>query len=206
VARGELDDQRRDLQIEVDDLGVEQAKAESDVAAVTTRRTRDQDRMDKGLITNPKDLQHMQGEMESLQRRISSLEDDEMVLMEKAEEAQAILGALVEQVAGADARIAELEASRGEKAVLIDVELERLAAERLPAVEGMPADLMALYDKLRAQRGGVGAAEVRQRRCTGCQLGIDNAEIAVIQAAPVDLVLRCEECSRILVRTSESGL
>ena len=47
---------------------------------------------------------------------------------------------------------------------------------------------------------------IPQRRCTGCQLGIDNAELAVIAASPSDLVIRCEECSRILVRTPESGL
>jgi predicted nucleic acid-binding Zn-ribbon protein len=70
----------------------------------------------------------------------------------------------------------------------------------------VPDDLLALYDKLRAQKGGVGAAELRQRRCTGCQLNIDNAELAVISAAPDDQVIRCEECQRILVRTPESGL
>ena len=38
------------------------------------------------------------------------------------------------------------------------------------------------------------------------QLGIDAAELATIKAAPADEVVRCEECSRILVRTAESGL
>ena len=56
------------------------------------------------------------------------------------------------------------------------------------------------------RRGGVGAAALSQRRCTGCQLTIDFAELAVIKKAPTDLVVRCEECSRILVRTTESGL
>ncbi|MCY7397115.1 MAG: C4-type zinc ribbon domain-containing protein [Nocardioides sp.] len=206
LSRTELDNQRRDLQIEVDDLTVEQAKVDADVESVKARRVRDQDRMDKGLITNPKDLHHLQGEMESLQRRISSLEDDEIEVMEKLEEAQSILDAVVEQVAIADARIAELTASRDDKTGDIDIVRARRAAERGPAVEGMPEDLMKVYDRVRAKRGGVGAAELRQRRCTGCQLNIDNAELAVIKAAPEDTVVRCEECTRILVRTPESGL
>ena len=37
-------------------------------------------------------------------------------------------------------------------------------------------------------------------------LDLDNAELATIRAAADDDVIRCEECSRILVRTSESGL
>ena len=50
----------------------------------------------------------------------------------------------------------------------------------------MPDDLVALYEKLRAHKGGVAAAALHQRRCTGCQLGIDNAELAVIARAPAD--------------------
>lgn len=178
---------------------------DADVESVKARRSRDQDRMDKGQV-GAKDLQHLQDEMASLQRRISSLEDDELEVMEKLEEAQSVLGAVVEQVALADARIAELEATRSARTAEIDAELERLSAERGPAVEGMPEDLMKLYDRVRQHKGGVGAAELRQRRCTGCQLNIDNAELAVIAATPEDTVVRCEECTRILVRTPESGL
>ena len=53
---------------------------------------------------------------------------------------------------------------------------------------------------------GVGAALLRARECGGCRLTLDNAEMAVIKAAPADEVIRCEECQRILVRTAESGL
>jgi predicted nucleic acid-binding Zn-ribbon protein len=65
---------------------------------------------------------------------------------------------------------------------------------------------MALYDRLRNSKGGVGAAALRARECGGCRLSLDNAELAVIRKAPSDEVIRCEECQRILVRTSESGL
>jgi predicted nucleic acid-binding Zn-ribbon protein len=57
-----------------------------------------------------------------------------------------------------------------------------------------------------ASRGGVGAAELRQRRCTGCQLEINAAELREFAAAAEDEVLRCEECGRILIRTVNSGL
>ena len=60
-SRAGFDAQRRDAQILVDDLTAEQAKVDADVEQVKSRRTRDQDRMDQGLITNPKDLERMQG-------------------------------------------------------------------------------------------------------------------------------------------------
>ena len=78
--------------------------------------------------------------------------------------------------------------------------------ERGLAASGMPEDLMALYDKLRAQKGGVGAAALRRRECGGCRLTLNAADLGVIAKKPTDEVLRCEECNRILVRTGESGL
>ena len=78
--------------------------------------------------------------------------------------------------------------------------------ERERAADGMAEDLMTLYNKLRAQKGGIGAAALRARRCGGCSLEINAAELGVIAKAPSDEVLRCEECSRILIRTQESGL
>jgi uncharacterized protein len=206
ATRAELADQIRDQQIVVDDLSAAQRKADADVEQVKARRTRDRDRMDQGLISNPKDLERMSHELETLERRISTLEDEELEVMEQLEDAQKLLDDLKQQVAGADERLAVLTAARDERTAEIDLQLDALTAERGPAVEGMPDDLLALYEKLRANRKGVGVAELRQRRCSGCQLTIDNAEIEVIRKAPSDLVIRCEECSRILVRTSESGL
>ena len=61
--RKQLDDRGRDLRIAVDDLTAEQRKADADVEQVKTRRERDRSRMDQGLITNPKDLERMGGEL-----------------------------------------------------------------------------------------------------------------------------------------------
>ena len=126
--------------------------------------------------------------------------------MERLETAQARLDELTAMLTETETEIAELEAARDEKQGEIDAKLVDVEAQRGPAVEGLPTDLLALYDKLRAAKAGIGAAELRQRRCNGCQLGIDAAELASIKAKPADTVVRCEECSRILVRTSESGL
>jgi predicted nucleic acid-binding Zn-ribbon protein len=206
AARRDLDDQARDARIAVDDLTVEQKKVDADVEQVKSRRERDQQRMDQGLVSNPKDLQRMQQEMESLQRRITSLEDDELEVMERLEEAQRTLDGLNVRLAETDARLAELSAARDRKAADLEQSLGEVARQRGPVVADLPTDLLALYDRLRESKGGVGAALLRARRCEGCNLDIDNAELAQIRSAPSDTVIRCEECSRILVRTSESGL
>jgi len=204
-SRADLDDRVRDAQILVDDLTTDQKKADADVEQVKARRERDRSRIDQGLITNPKDLERMQHELVSLERRISTLEDEELEVMERLEEAQTALGSLMAQRAAADDRLAALAEARDQKSAEIRGNLESVTAERATAAEGLPADLMALYERIRAQRG-VGAAPLRARQCGGCQLTLNPSDLAQIKAKPSDEVVRCEECSRILVRTSESGL
>ncbi len=203
--RTALTDQVRDARIVVDDLTVEQAKADREVEQVRTRRERDRNRMDTGQITNPKDLERMQHELVSLERRISTLEDAELEVMEKLEEAQQVLDGLGIRADDIDARLAELVAARDEKQAGIDASLAEVTAARGPAVDGIPDALLALYERLREQKG-IGAALLRARQCGGCNMTLDASELSRIRSAPVDEVIRCEECQRILVRTDESGL
>jgi uncharacterized protein len=186
-ARNRIDGQAQDARISVDDLTAEQAKVDADVEQVKARRERDQQRIDQGLVSNPKDIQRMQQEMVSLERRITSLEDDEIEVMERLEEAQLTLDTLTGELTDTDKQIEETTAARDAKIAEIDQSLGDLDTQRSPLT-------------------GVGAALLRARRCEGCMLDLDNAELATIRGAADDDVIRCEECTRILVRTAESGL
>ena len=201
-----LVDQARDARILVDDLNREQRKADADVEQVKARRERDRSRMDQGLVTNPKDLERMGHELESLERRISSLEDVEIEVMEKLEEAQGTLDSTAVELTAIEQQLTDATTARDARAVEINESLAQAAVERATGADGLPDDLMALYDKLRVSKQGVAAAALLARRCSGCQMTINPSDLAVIAKAPSDEVVRCEECSRILVRTSESGL
>ena len=204
--RTDIDDRARDARIRVDDLVREQKKADADVEQVKSRRKRDQDRIDQGLITSPKDLERMQHELASLERRITSLEDTELEVMERLETEQNELDALSKQLSELDEQITTTTLARDEKAGSVNAQLEGTLAERTQTAAGLPDDLIALYGKLRQQKDGVGAAALRARRCGGCRLELNASDLAVMAKTPSNEVLRCEECSRILVRTSESGI
>jgi predicted nucleic acid-binding Zn-ribbon protein len=204
--RTRLEGEAQDARISVEDLTAEQAKVDADVEQVKARRERDQQRLDQGLVSNPKDIQRMQQEMVSLERRINSLEDDEIEVMERLEEAQRTLDSVTARLTDVAKGIEQTTAARDAQVAEIDQSLGELEAERGPLASELPADLLALYDRLRESKGGVGAALLRARQCGGCMLALDNAELATIRAAADDDVIRCEECSRILVRTAESGL
>jgi predicted nucleic acid-binding Zn-ribbon protein len=204
--RSDVDDAARDLRVEVADLTEEQARADADVEQVKARRVRDQAMIDAGAISDPKALQRMLGELESLQRRISDLEDVEIEVMEKLESAQSELVAREAALEKIDSEAESLERTRAQKAAALEAELATVGDERTAVAAGMPEDLMALYEKLRAKNGGVGAAALRRRECEGCRLTLNASDLAVIAGKPADEVVRCEECDRILVRTSESGI
>jgi predicted nucleic acid-binding Zn-ribbon protein len=204
--RVDVDGRLRDQRIVVDDLVAAQNRADADVEQVKARRKRDQDRMDAGLITSPKDLERMQGELVSLERRISTLEDEELEVMGQLEEAQSALDELTAALEDLDARLGTLTTARDEKVESLDAQIAEVGAGREAIVADLPADLIALYEKIRANKGGVAVGELRARQCSGCQLSLDASELGEIRAAAEDEVIRHEECQRILVRTPESGL
>ncbi|MFS3128761.1 zinc ribbon domain-containing protein [Nocardioides sp. Bht2] len=203
--RADLDTKVRDARILLEDLTREQKKSDQDVEQVRTRRTRDQGRIAQGLITNPKDLERLNHELDSLERRINTLEDIELEIMERVEEAQASFNEYQEALTTTDEEIAVVVGARDEKTGVAQVELDQVTEQRATEVFSIPTDLLALYEKVR-EKQGVGAAMLRARRCEGCQLTLNPADLSRITKTPLDEVVRCEECSRILVRTDESGL
>lgn len=204
--RSDVDDAARDARIEVADLTQEQKRADADVEQVKARRVRDQGMIDSGSIGDPKALQRMLGELESLQRRISDLEDVEIDVMERLEAAQNEFDSRTAALDKIDSETETLEQTRSEKAADLEKQVEDVTSSRVAAAVGMPEDLMALYEKLRRTKGGVGAAALQRKECQGCRIVLNASDLAVIAAKPADEVVRCEECDRILVRTSESGI
>jgi predicted nucleic acid-binding Zn-ribbon protein len=191
---------------QVSDLAREQERFEREIEQVRARRDRDQGRLASGAITVPKQLQDLEHEVATLQRRQSELEDGELEVMERAEAAQGELDELTRQRSAHLEARAEAESRRDAALAEIDAEVERTTDERDALAADLPEDLLALYERIRAAEGGIGAGEITRGRCGGCRLELMNNEKSAIRAAAPDEVLRHEECSRIMVRTAESGL
>lgn len=170
------------------------------------RATRDQQRLDSGAVTSPKDLENLQREITSLAKRQGDLEDIVLEVMERLESAQERVAELTERVSSVQSKIEDATARRDAALQSLDGEIASVTKEREVISATVPADLLKLYDKLRAQQGGIGAAKLYQRTCQGCRQELAITDINEIRAAAPDTVVRCENCRRILVRTSESGL
>ena len=200
-----LEDERVRAQVAVDDLDRDIARIERDVDQVRSRKDKDQSRLDTGRGP-ARELEALQHELVSLTRRQTELEDAELELMEQRETAQGTLDELLaQQETGRETREAA-EARRDQALAEIVKEEEFRTTARQPLVADLPADLVALYDKIRESSGGLGAALLKGGRCGGCRLELSGSERSRIKAAAPDEVVRCDECRRIMVRTAESGL
>lgn len=191
---------------EESDIGREQTKAEVDVDAVRTRAARDQQRLDAGQVTSPKELESLQHEIVSLARRQGDLEDAVLAIMERREDVQNRVAELTAERDKLAADAERVTAARDSALAEIAQETATVENERKNLAGGLPAEFVALYEKIRSSVGGAGAAALRRGRCEGCRMELPSTEIAALKAAPEDLVVRCEECRRILVRVSDSGL
>ncbi|WP_395296396.1 zinc ribbon domain-containing protein [Kitasatospora hibisci] len=188
------------------DTARELTKAEQDVEQVRARAARNQQRLDSGAITSPKDLENLQHEIGSLAKRQGDLEEVVLEIMERLETAQTRVTELSARLEHSTVVLTEAEGRRDAAFAEIDAEAEKVKRDRETVAAVIPADLLKTYTKLREQQGGVGAARLYQRRCEGCRTEFSITELNAIKAEPADKVVRCENCSRILVRTADSGV
>ncbi|MGC4895405.1 zinc ribbon domain-containing protein [Micromonospora sp. DT31] len=199
-----LEDERVRAQVAVDDLDRDIARIEKDVDQVRARKSKDEARLASG--SGPaRELEATQHELVSLNRRQSDLEDAELELMEQRETAQGALDDVQRRLVEVRERRAATERRRDETLAEIAKEEEFKRSARQPLAGDLPAELVDLYERIRADTG-MGAALLTAGRCGGCRLELSGVDLARIRRTDPDDVVRCEDCRRIMVRTNESGL
>ncbi|ADD44457.1 zinc ribbon domain-containing protein [Stackebrandtia nassauensis] len=200
----ELADRAGSNEATVGDLDRDIAKVEREIDQVRRRADTDRERQASGKL-GPKELEGIAHELETLARRQSELEDQELDLMEQREQKQAAAEADARDLADKRTALAEIEKRRDEALAAIDAELAAERSTREGISVDIPEDLRKLYEKIRRTKP-IAAALLRQRRCESCRLEQSGAELADLRAADESDVVRCDNCGAILVRTEESGL
>ncbi len=170
--------------------------AEAEVKLQQEKLKQNQDSLYSGKVTNPKELQDLQHEAESIAKHISALEDNQLEKIEAHETKHAAVTTLTQQLEA-------VKAQRGVEMQTLTTELEglqseigRLHDERGTAGAGLPSDAQATYDNLRGTKGGVAIAKAEGGTCSACGAELSSAKA---QAARSQTELaRCDSCKRIL--------
>jgi len=200
AARAEADAAERgwgELRLQIDATARDQLKLEHEIDSLTQKSAAEEKRMYDGSIANARELESLQHEIENLRKRRSDREDELLVLMEIRED-------LESKASAAEARTAELrsaaDALGGEadrELTEIDRDLAARGAERDAIVPDIDPEVLELYEELRVQKKGVGAAALIDGVCQGCHEKLSAMELDRLKHA--DGVKRCEYCRRILV-------
>jgi len=189
----------KSAELELGDVAVELKRSEVEVEQVSERIKKDESRLNSGQ-GSPKELEQMQHEIASLEKRKSDLEDGELEIMLRHDSAKA----KVETLRSDEAGLKQLELELNIRFENASTELKTKLGEEIKLRESKSAEieksLLDLYEKIRGSAGGVGAALLVGNTCEGCHLSITPVELEKIKSQAADEVVRCEECRRILVR------
>ncbi len=191
-AREELEES----QLALDSLQRELQTSRDEREKVKARIEADKQAMYGGKVKGAREVQNLQLEVESLERRLAQLDDQTLDLMLRRDQA-------VERKDGAQHALENLEARQDQQQRALSSELKKLDSaakalrlQRAKLREAVaPADL-ATYDRLIAQKSGRAVSPVRGDACGVCGMELPIEERHGIRGSRE--LCYCRGCGRIL--------
>jgi predicted nucleic acid-binding Zn-ribbon protein len=181
----------------IDDVATEQRRLEHDLDLLQQKIDAESKRLYDGTVANAKELQSIEAEVRSLGSRRGRLEDLLLERMERREELEGRLPPLEAEIAELRERLAEIEGTSARDLVEIERALADRRGEREALVPEFDDDLLELYEELRRQKKGVGAAALVDGVCQGCHQKLSPMYVDRLKRS--EELHRCEYCRRILV-------
>jgi predicted nucleic acid-binding Zn-ribbon protein len=153
-------------------------------------------RMYGGRVTNPKELQDLQNDVASLQRRRAALEEKQFEALLNAEAADVLQKDVQQRLERAESAAAEAHGTLREEREQLKIGLARLQVNRDMAAVSISAADLELYTRLRQTKKGRAVSELDEGACTACGVAPSSSRIQDARQGN-DLIL-CGNCGRIL--------
>ena len=189
----EVEARRHDLQRDLKRLADE-------VALIDDKRSQIDAKLYDGSVTGTKDLLALQDEAKMLLDRKTAIEDDELEIMMSVEEVEAELAPSVSAREGLAAERVKLEEAMAADIAEVEADLAMVQGTRSDEAEAVPTDLLAHYERLRIDFGGIAVAKLVGSTCDGCHMTLSAVAIDQIKKQPDEAVVTCDDCGRLLIR------
>jgi uncharacterized protein len=186
-----------EIRLAIDAVAREQTRLEHEIDSMSQKESAESKRMYDGSIANPKELEALQHEITSLRERRSRAEDELLDRMERREELDTRATRAQTEAAGARRRVEEVGGDAVHELEGIAKELATDQTGRVAIAAEVDAELLGLYEDLRGQKKGIGAAALVDGVCQACHEKLSAMELDRLKRT--DGVRRCEYCRRILV-------
>jgi uncharacterized protein len=192
-ARGRLGE----LRLALDSVDLESRRLEGDVDSLTRKAEAEEARLYDGSVAHPKELEAIQHEVANLRGRRSRIEDELLDQMVRKEDLEGRIRQAEAELAEAEDRLTEIMGSTAVELDDIEAALQSRTVERQALAAAIDEELLELYEDLRRQKKGVGAAALIDGVCQGCHQKLSALELDRLKRAGG--IRRCEYCRRILV-------
>jgi predicted nucleic acid-binding Zn-ribbon protein len=174
----------------------EHSGADHAVQAQRTKIKQNETALYGGSVTNPKELEDLQMEQESLKRYLVTLEDRLLEAMMDLDEAEAAFENADAELDLAKAQSAAQNADLVAERESLEKDIQRLEDEREAILGNIPAEDQAIYDQLQERFRGLAIAEVAGGNCSVCGVDLARSKLQDIQSGTE--LIRCSQCNRIL--------
>ena len=174
------------------------AEVELQIQTVVDKRKATEERLYGGQVTNTKELQDMQMEVEALTRRHTQL--DELLLQQTMarDTASAEFGEqatlLKETTAQHEARQQDLLAEKSD----LKSKADALIVDRRAALQDVQETALKTYNGMRATKSNRPVSVLSDNACTVC--GIEQNHTVIVAINREDRLVNCSSCGRILVK------
>lgn len=175
----------------------EQRRVEGEAGLLDGKIAGEEKRLFSGAVSNPRELSSLQAEVEMLKKKKSRLEDSLLEVMVHSDQAAETLRRLESELQQASEEHDSLSRVVSKITREIDVELDEHTRARAEIVPEVPDALLTLYEQLRDQKSGVGAAALEGDTCQGCHTKLPAVEVERVRREGG--LQRCDNCRRILV-------
>lgn len=183
--------------LSLDALAIEQKRLEYDIDAFSQKAAAEEKRLYDGSVVNGKELESIQHEIANLKSRRSRLEDDLLERLQLREDLEAQIAASEVAVLGSRDTLETLGRDSEAELAEIAASLTRDLAARESIAATVDEETLELYEDLRTQKKGVGAAALVDGICQGCHEKLSAMELDKLKKT--DGVKRCDYCRRILI-------
>ena len=150
-----------------------------------------------GRITNPKELEDLQGESEALKRYLSVLEDRQLESMLELDDHKESYVNAKNNLEAVEGEIRSRHDDLIHERMIIQDDMKNFESKKVSIVALIDTEDLSLYEKIRTKSHGMAVAEVLNQSCTACGATLTAA---LNQAARSrNQITLCETCGRILI-------
>jgi predicted nucleic acid-binding Zn-ribbon protein len=166
--------------------------------AVEVKRAEYETKLYSGSVTNPKELQAMQDEIDMLARQRALLDQKLLTQMDALEVCRVQHAETTKTRKLARARLREKIAAAKKSVAAMSIEARTLRTQRRDAAAAVPPELLTQYELIRQARHGLAIAAIEDSNaCGACRMALPSSIVREVKLGVA--IQMCPNCTRLLV-------